>query len=521
MRAAWSICIVSEGIFSNGDSVEVEDKSRICLSLTVPTLEEGLRLIDSRRPFIDMVEVRADSLEPGELAHLPGFPKRAGLPSILTIRRRRDGGLWHGTERQRRGLLAQAVPGGYAYVDLEEDLEDPALAEAVNRAGGRVIRSCHDASGMPDRLAERLGELARRPGEIPKLAVTPRTVGELPPLADAYRRFPGREKILFGMGEFGLFSRILAAKLGSYLTYCCVAGTEQAAPGHLDPRVLVELYRFRKQDRQTFICGVIGNPIAHSRSPEFHNRGYEALGLNGVYLPFLVDDVPAFFHLARILDLRGFSVTIPHKRAVLPHLEERDETLARIGACNTVVRRGHGLWYGTNTDVQGFLTPLQEQAPGLMRPGTRATVIGAGGAARSVVYALCSIGIRPLVLNRTVDKARALAEAFECEWAGLDEEGRSRLHEHAELIVQATAVGMEPNVEADPLPAYRFCGSEVVYDLVYQPLETVFLGRARAAGCRIVSGLNMLFSQGAAQFKLYTGLDYPRELLDVNESIVK
>jgi 3-dehydroquinate dehydratase/shikimate dehydrogenase len=499
----------------------MDEKSRICLSLTAPTLEQDLQLIDSRRGFIDMVEVRADLLDPGELSHLPGFAKRAGLPTILSLRRRRDGGLWGGEERQRRGVLARAVSRGYGYVELEEDLDDPALAEAVRRAGGRVIRSFHDPTGMPDRLADRLRILARRPGEIPKLAVTPKTVGDLSLLIDACRRFPGREKILFGMGELGLCSRILATRLGSYLTYCSVEATERRTPGSLDPRVLVELYRFRKQDLQTFVCGVIGNPIAHSRSPEFHNRGYEALGLNGVYLPFLVDDVPAFFRLARMLELRGFSVTIPHKRAVLPHLDERDETLARIGACNTVVRRAGGGWYGTNTDARGFLTPLEEQAPGLLRPESRATVIGAGGAARSVVYALCSLGIRPLVLNRTVEKARILAEAFECEWAGLDGEGLSRMEKHSELIVQATGAGMEPDVETDPFPRYRFSGSEVVYDLVYQPLLTVFLKRARAAGCRVLSGLMMLYSQGAAQFKLYTGMDFPRRLLDLNNPIVK
>ena len=209
----------------------MDEKSRICLSLTAPTLQEDLRLIDSRRPFIDMVEVRADFLESGELAHLPSFPKRAGLPSIITIRRRRDGGLWSASEPQRRGLLARAVSGGYAYVELEEDLEDPALADAAKRAGARVIRSCHDASGMPDRLAERLQDLARRPGEIPKLAVTPQTVRDLPLLVDACRRFAGREKVLFGMGEFGLFSRILATRLGNHLTYCSVESGPAAAPG--------------------------------------------------------------------------------------------------------------------------------------------------------------------------------------------------------------------------------------------------------------------------------------------------
>jgi 3-dehydroquinate dehydratase/shikimate dehydrogenase len=498
-----------------------EWKSRICLCLTGLTLEDDLRLLESGRGFADLAELRADFLDPAELPHLASFPKRAGLPVILAIRRRRDGGLWNGQEVERRGLFSRALSGGYAYVDLEEDLEDPSLAEAVKRAGTRVIRSGRDIAGVPERLAERVRSLARKPGEIPKLAVMPASTRELPALVDAYQQLGGEEKILIGTGEFGLFSRILATKLRSFLTYCFVAGGKQAAPGQLDPRLLVELYRFRKQDRETFVCGVIGNPIAHSRSPELHNRGYEALGLNGVYIPFLVDDVPAFFELAEMLDLRGFSVTMPHKRAVMNHLDERDNSLERIGACNTVVRRRHGGWYGTNTDAEGFLTPLEAQAPGLVRPETRATVIGAGGGARSVVYALCSRGIRPLILNRTPDKARALAEAFSCESGGLDDEGISRMRKNADLIVQATGAGMEPDPEADPLPGYRFSGSEVVYDLVYQPLMTVFLQRAKQAGCRIVSGLAMLFSQGAAQFKHFTGLEFPREALDPQNLIVK
>jgi 3-dehydroquinate dehydratase/shikimate dehydrogenase len=494
--------------------------SRICLSLTASTLEEDLRLLESRRGFVDMAELRADLLDPAELPCLPGFPKRAGVPVILVIRRRPDGGGWSGEEGERRGVIGRSLPGGYAYVELEEGLEDSALPRSIEQAGGRVIRSLHDFNRVPEGLADRILSLARRPGEIPKMAVMPRSTRDLPALVAAFRQLEGRDKILIGMGERGLFSRILAAKLGNFLAYCSVEGTQQAAPGHLDPRVLVDLYRFRKQNRETFVCGVIGNPIAHSRSPEFHNRGYEVLGLNGVYIPFLVDAVPAFFRLAEMLDLRGFSVTMPHKRSVLSHLDERDPSLQQIGACNTVVRRRGG-WYGTNTDVSGFLAPLQAKAPELVRADTRATVIGAGGGARSVVYALSSLGIRPLILNRTPDKARALAAAFGCQWGGLDSGGISLMEGNADLIVQATGAGMEPNVDADPLPEYRFSGSEVVYDLVYKPLMTVFLERARQAGCRIVSGLDMLFSQGAAQFKYYTGREFPREVLDLKNPIVK
>jgi 3-dehydroquinate dehydratase/shikimate dehydrogenase len=462
-----------------------------------------------------MAELRADRLDPSELQGLPAFPAKAGLPVILAVRRRRDGGGWSGGEAERRRLLARCISGGFAYVELEEDLEEAALAEAVTRSGGRVIRCLYDPSGVPADLQERFRRLPRRPGEIPKAAVMPTGVGDLPVLVESLMGLKLEQKILIGLGEYGLFTRILAGKLGCLLTYCS-AGAAQAATEGPDARTLVELYRFRKQDRDTFVCGVIGNPIAHSRSPEFHNRGYEALGLNGVYVPFLVDELSPFFRLAELLDLRGFSVTMPHKQAVMDHLTERDRSLPRIGACNTVVRRSGG-WYGTNTDVHGFLAALEARAPELMTAGRRATVIGAGGAARSVVYALCGLGVHPLIVNRTPGKARALAESFDCEWAGLDGYGMARIRENADLIVQATSVGMEPETRNDPLPDYRFSGSETVYDLVYQPLKTVFLARALQAGCRTVSGLDMLFAQGAAQFEHYTGRRYPGEALDVGD----
>jgi 3-dehydroquinate dehydratase/shikimate dehydrogenase len=494
--------------------------SLVCLSLTGSTLAEDLEVLDSRRAWIDAVELRADFLDAGELAALSRFPALAGLPVILALRRKREGGRWTGEESRRRSLLAGAVSGGYAYVELEEDLEDLRLARAAVEAGGRVIRSFHDISGLPDRIVERCRRLPRSAGEIPKLAVTPRSTHDLVALAEAFQRLRGEEKILIGMGERGLFSRLLATRLGSLLTYCSAENDRPAAPGHLDPRTLVELYRFRAQDQDTFVCAVIGKPIAHSRSPEFHNKGYAALGLNGVYIPFLVDEVGPFFHLAELLELRGFSVTIPHKEAVMPLLTERDQRLKAIGACNTVVRRQTGSgerrevgWFGTNTDVEGFLSPLERQAPELLNAATRATVIGAGGAARSVVYALRSRGLRPLIANRTPQRAESLAERFGCPWTALDRAGTERIRDNCDLIVQATCVGMHPASEADPAPGYSFTGREAVYDLVYQPQLTSFLKRARAAGCRTISGLDMLFCQAAAQFRHYTGQDYPWEIV--------
>ncbi len=335
------------------------------------------------------------------------------------------------------------------------------------------------------------------------------------------------EKILLGMGEYGSFSRILAGKLGSWLTYCS-PGRRPASPGfappsaaQLDPRTLVELYRFRRIGPDTSLYGVVGNPIAHSRSPHLHNPGFAALGLDAVYVPFLADRLPAFLRAAEALGARGLSVTVPFKERALrlargagakPGGESSllsaagAEALA-VGAANTLLAAPGGGWQAANTDVAGFLAPLEREAPALLQPGAGAAVLGAGGAARAVVHALTRRGLRVLVLNRTPARARALARRFGCSWGGLGGEGAARLPAHSALIVQTTTVGL--GGAGDPLPEYRFRGQEVVYELVYGVAPTPFQARARAAGCRTIAGEEMLRAQAAEQFRLFTGHDLP------------
>ena len=511
--------------------------SRICLCLTGGTLEQDAALLRRERSCVDLAELRADFLEPSELAHLARFPALAGLPVILTLRRTADGGRWRAGEGERRRLLRGALggagttPGGYAFVDLEEDLHDAGLEGAARARGCRVIRSFHDFHGVPANLAARVRRLACAcggRGELPKAAVWVRGSRDQRRLAEACRELQGIEKILTGMGEYGSFSRILAGRLGSWLTYCSPGGQDPeegaggrpvppaapasaglAAPGQLHPRTLVELYRFRGIGPQTAVYGVVGNPIAHSRSPEIHNRAYAALGLDAVYVPFLADDPAAFLKAAEALGVRGLSVTVPFKEQALRLARSAEEEAEATGAANTLLA-GAGIWRAANTDVAGFLAPLEREAPAVLQPGTGAVVLGAGGAARAVVHALARRGLRVLVLNRTPARARALARRFGCAWGGLDEPGLARLSGHSALIVQTTTVGMDG--AGDPLPGYRFRGEECVYDLVYAPALTPLLARARAAGCRTIGGWSMLRAQAEAQFRLFTGREYPADL---------
>ena len=192
--------------------------ARICLSLTAETLDRDLELLQQYRGLVDMAELRADFLRPEELPALPRFPGWSSIPAIMTLRRRQDGGRWMGDERDRRRCLKEALAGGYAYVDLEEDLEDRRLADTARARGIGVIRSLHDFQGVPADLVERLRGLPRHPAELPKAAVTPNDTRDLVALLEAFRSLSGAQKIIIGMGERGLFTRVLAGRLGSALS---------------------------------------------------------------------------------------------------------------------------------------------------------------------------------------------------------------------------------------------------------------------------------------------------------------
>jgi 3-dehydroquinate dehydratase/shikimate dehydrogenase len=329
-------------------------------------------------------------------------------------------------------------------------------------------------------------------------------------------------KILLGMGEFGFATRVLAPRLGSYLSFASPAG-DSLAPGLIDPMTLDTVYRYHSQTPATRVFGIIGSPVLHSRSPKIHSEGYGKLGIDAVYVPFHVDTVRDFLPVARKLDIGGFSVTAPFKEEILPFCVHAEDAVRAIGACNTVVRREDGL-HAYNTDAEGFLAPLprmfaeREKAGGAAIPGApsgrlsglSAAVLGAGGAARSAVYALAREGARVMVINRTEDRARRLCQDIQAAlelaegvltWASRDDE----LPENIALIVNSTTMGMHPHEDLDPFAGRTFRGSEIVYDMVYSPRETLFIKRARGAGCGIVYGEEMLLHQAYRQFYLYTG----------------
>jgi len=276
---------------------------------------------------------------------------------------------------------------------------------------------------------------------------------------------------------------------------------------------------------RTKVYGIFGCPVEHSFSPVMHNAAFNALDLDFVYVPFLVEPgcLPAAVEAVRSLGLAGVNVTIPHKQAVLPLLDEITVEARLIGAVNTIVNNS-GRLLGDNTDGKGFLRALMEQA-GFTPAGKTALLLGAGGAARAVAVQLALAGVRKMFLsNRSKKRADALAgllvemtgPAVEVvPWPGDGENSEmAEVLRFVDLVVQTTPVGMYPEENSTiPLPFLLFGPGQVACDLVYNPAETLFMKRASQAGATTLNGLGMLLYQGVLSFELWTGKTAPVEVM--------
>jgi shikimate dehydrogenase len=254
-------------------------------------------------------------------------------------------------------------------------------------------------------------------------------------------------------------------------------------------------------NQHTELYGVMGHPIGHSLSPILHNAAFRVCGLNAVYLAFESRDAEGCLSGMRALGIRGMSVTIPHKSILIPLLDEVGSLAKSIGAVNTVVN-DKGQLIGHNTDALGALRAMEEK---VTLSGMRCLLIGAGGAARAIGFVLKDKGVALSVVNRSRHRGEALAGKLHCPYIPLDEVGK---HD-ADMIIQTTPVGMYPYINQCPVPEQLLKKDMLVMDIIYNPLETQLLKKAKDHGCTIIDGLSMFIYQGAEQFELWTGVHPP------------
>jgi 3-dehydroquinate dehydratase / shikimate dehydrogenase len=486
----------------------------------------------------DLVELRVDSLgEPRAVEAFLRGPRR--LPVIVTVRSPSEGGLWRGSESERITLLKRLARFQPDYLDVElatwersaetrRCLNDLKRPNAEVKAP-RLILSHHDFQDTPADLTPIFRRLEATPADVIKAVFTPRDATDACRLLAELRRLydPGRRAIVLGLGEAGLLTRVLAKKFGAYLTFAALEPGAESAPGQPAIAELRDVYRWPAIDARTRVYGVIGWPVSHSRGPRLHNAFMAAEGINGVYLPLPVE--PTYAALAAFLDyataadwldFAGFSVTIPHKEHVLRWLAEHGGALSplaqRAGAINTLIRTPDGGWRGENTDAAGALAALRSipelaERPGAEDPlcGMTVDILGAGGVARAVAALLTQRGGRVTIYNRDPARAAELARQMNCDWCPWDR----RAAGEGRVLINCTSVGMSPDVDASPIDSARFRPDTIVFDTIYNPVETRFLREAQSRGCRVIGGLVMYRAQAAEQMRLWHGLDTDMEWL--------
>ncbi|MCL2245445.1 MAG: type I 3-dehydroquinate dehydratase [Treponema sp.] len=495
--------------------------AKICLCLTAKTIDRNLEILNKYRKFTDIAELRVDCLEDDERLYIRRFPELAGMPVILTIRRDIDGGQFIGGEGARVKLLARGLAYAkadtrlnFAYVDIEEDFSVPSLEEAARTFGTRIIRSYHNLDGIIENIPGKIKSMQRSGDEIVKIAVTVNSIADVLQTLKAGKSCPNTDKILICMGHYGICSRILAERFGSFLSYTCALSENESpgAAGQLDVKEMAELYRFRRINKKTKVYGIIGNPLKSSVSQWFFNTVFGLENADAVYVPFPTDSVSNFFELANELEVKGFSVTIPHKESVLYELARCTETVLSIGACNTVSIAENG-WFGENTDCTGFSNSILAFLNKKDLKRKKITIIGAGGVARAAAVSIYRLGGKALVLNRTIHKAKNIAEQYKFKWGGIDNHGIEQMSKYNDIIIQTTSAGMEGHEGIDPLELYVFNGKEAVMDLIYMPSETQFLKRAEEAGCKTINGYDMVIRQACMQYASFFGREIPQQLL--------
>lgn len=504
---------------------EIQPKPRLCVSVCEQSAVELKSAIERASSLADIVELRLDCLGARELQEvlpaLDSLKASTPKPFIITLRPAEQGGFSEIDSLNRIVFWLDHLGKENSHAELYDIELDVArvLKEKEGLDWSRVICSHHDFTGKAPDLFELYQKMKTLGARVIKIAVRALDAVDCIPvfkLMDSARA-EGQELIAVAMGEAGVSTRILGPSRGSLFTYAALDCAHATASGQMTAEELRELYRVHEISEATDVFGILGSPISHSVSPAMHNAAFHHHGMDAVYIPFEVSDVGSFMRrmvAARTreidLRLRGLSVTAPHKRAVMEHLDWIEPSAAEIGAVNTVVVDDSGSLRGYNTDVTAFLSTLEGRFGKLK--GKRVAVIGTGGAARSVLWALANMGASAIVFARDAERAGALASEFRASAAAESLE-EARFHDY-DVVVNATPVGTH-GLSEDETPARgeQLRGARFVYDLVYNPSRTRLLMEAERAGCETLSGLEMLAAQAAAQFRLWTGNEAPSDVM--------
>ncbi|MFZ3264210.1 MAG: shikimate dehydrogenase [Terriglobales bacterium] len=478
---------------------------KVCLAISADAADEMLETAEAMARDNPFIEFRLDYLKQ-PLAAIPKIRRfletHQYVTAIATCRRADNGGKFKGPLASELDVLNKAHAAGCQIVDVELESAlktKPETLARLRRSAG-VIISFHDFRATRN-LEGTLEKMLKIPSDFYKVVTTATTLSDNVTMMKFLQTQSDKHALVgLCMGEQGIISRVLSVRAGSVFTFGAVSADLKTAPGQVSARDLRSIYRIEQVDAATRVYGVAGDPIEHSLSPVIMNTALRRENVNGVYVALHAKTLKDLIHCVREIPLHGLSVTMPYKQTMLEYLDNTDAHTAKIGACNTVVRGQEGKLFGFNTDIAGVVRPLEQR---LTIGGAKVLVLGAGGAARAAVFGLKERGAEVSILNRTTVKAQKLARQAKARTIK-----RADLRKTAfDVIINATPVGMG-NTRDCPLKEDEI-QAKVVFDMVYDPVETRLLQIARAKGIAVIPGVEMFVHQAARQFEIWTGKPAP------------
>ena len=485
------------------------NNGKICISVCAETADELITQIKRAEDLADVIEIRLDCLKSDQIQKSLAF-LNSKKTLLLTYRPLNQGGKAEIDAVQRLVFWNAFVKGFFDRRKVWIDCEFDILSD-VSKLNFQKITSLHDFEKSPENLHEIYANLTRD-SSVVKIAVQTDDITDTISIWKLLERAKAENKeiIPIAMGESGKWTRILGLAHGAFMTYAALDAGSETAPGQITAHDLAEVYRVKTLNEQTKVYGILGGNTSVSMSPYMHNAAFKFHDLNAVFVPLQVHDLDGF--IGRMvkpetreveLNFTGFAVTIPHKQAIIKHLDSIDETAAKIGAVNTV-KIVDGKLHGSNTDAGGFIEPLLNSYGDLTNANV--AVLGAGGAARACIYSLVEQGAKVTIFARDINKAEVLAEDFGIELKKLSSDNYGDF----DILVNTTPLGMKGKAETEtPAVAKQLKGLNLVYDLVYTPFQTRLMTEADRAEVPKIGGLAMLVAQAIKQQKIWTGKDAP------------
>ncbi|MBS0651252.1 MAG: shikimate dehydrogenase [Verrucomicrobia bacterium] len=460
---------------------------------TGPTLLEAKDTVNQALNKVQGIEFRFDLFQAVDLKGIKELVDALGqnrsLKLLFTLRPVRQGGEYKGSEESRLSLLKQLCALGPDYVDLECDVPLPHWKEfAAQFPKIHFICSFHDFVHAPKDLDHLLSNMKNPYASIYKIAAMAHASHDALRMMEFVRRNKEICPLIgIAMGEAGVISRILGPVAGNYFDYASVL--QSTAPGQLSVEQMEKPYRHSQLNTQTALYGLIGYPTEKSLGHKIHNAVFEANRANAVYvkMPVRPEDLPSFIESAKTLPFKGLSITMPLKEEILRLLDSLSSSAQAIGAVNTIVVE-NGKWIGHNTDGIGALNAVEVKIP---VKDKQVLIIGAGGAAKAIIYEAVQRGAHVTVLNRTASKAKELATLYHCEGGGFEL--------FPKVIKKGYDILINTIPEGELIDEEWILPNTVAMDIVYIPKNTPFLLKASRKNCRLVFGYEMFIGQAIEQ----------------------